>query len=283
MASSEKVDAWMPLWIGSYLADTMHLTRDQHGGYLLLLFAYWRNKGPLIDDAEELASIAKATPAEWKKLGPRLARFFTVDDGHWSHTRADKELETAGLRRAAAQSKAKAAAEARWGKSKEECSKHAPSMPEALHEDMRDECPTPSPSSTLRSEEKKMPPRKRDTAPEVTRPDDVAEQVWKDWVQLRKDKRAKVSLTAIEGAREEAAKAGMGLEAFLRIWCRRGSQGLEADWIKPNERAATATGETAHQRAVRERANEISPLTARRAPGHITIEEARNVPVLASH
>lgn len=244
MAQSDKVDAWMPLWIGSYLADTMHLTRDQHGGYLLLLFAYWRNKGPLEDDDEDLASIVKATPAEWKKLGPRLAKFFTVADGYWSHTRADKELESAGMRRAAAQSKAKAAAEARWGKSKEqpseespeECSKHAPSMPEALHEDMRDECPTPSPSSTLRSEEKKTARKRAAPAPDVPRPEDVAEQVWKDWVQLRKDKKASVSLTAVDGAREEAAKAGMTLESFLRVWCRRGSQGLEASWLKASER-----------------------------------------------
>jgi len=243
MSQSEKVDAWMPLWIGSYLADTMHLTRDQHGGYLLLLFAYWRNKGPLEDDAEDLANIAKATPAEWRKLGPRLAKFFTVADGYWSHTRADKELETAGLRRAAASSKAKAAAEARWakereqsiGQSPEQCSEHAPSIAQAL----REECPTPSPSSTLRSEEKKTP-RKRDVAPEVLRPEDVPEQVWKDWVQLRKGKKAAVSLTALDGARSEAGKAGMSLEAFLRVWCARGSQGLEASWLKPHERGYSA-------------------------------------------
>jgi uncharacterized protein YdaU (DUF1376 family) len=157
MNQPEKVDAWMPLWIGAYLADTMHLTRDQHGGYLLLLFAYWRNKGPLIDDAEELSSIAKATPAEWKKLGPRLARFFTVAEGYWTHNRADKELETAGIRKANATSKAKAAADARWGKSKGQPSKHAPSMPQALPEDVLDDCPTPSPINTSSDDEVSLP------------------------------------------------------------------------------------------------------------------------------
>lgn len=109
-------------------------------------------------------------------------------------------------------------------------------------------------------------PRKRE--PAIPRPDDVAEQVWNDWVQLRKGKRAAVSLTAVDGAREEATKAGMGLEAFLRIWCRRGSQGLEADWIKPSERAtAQATGETPYQRSMRERMQQIVPGIAARAPG----------------
>lgn len=144
-----KVDAWMPLWIGAYLADTMALTRDQHGGYLLLLFAYWRNKGPLLADDEDLAAIARATPAEWRKLGPRLARFFEVRDGYWFHTRADKELIAAGIRRSAAVAKAKAGAEARWGKSKGTASgnapRDAPSMPGALPK----QCPTPSPSPSI--------------------------------------------------------------------------------------------------------------------------------------
>lgn len=140
--SAEKVDAWMPLWIGSYLADTMTLTTVQHGAYLLLLIAYWRNRGPLDDDDEDLASIVKASPGEWKKLRAKLTKFFDISGGKWTHGRADKELVIAGLRKAAASSKAKAAAEARWKKSTEQCSKHAPSIAPAQPE----QCPTPSPS-----------------------------------------------------------------------------------------------------------------------------------------
>ena len=56
-----RVDAWMPMWIGDYLADTMTLTRDLHGGYLLMLFAYWRNRGPLLDDDDDLAAIVRCS------------------------------------------------------------------------------------------------------------------------------------------------------------------------------------------------------------------------------
>jgi hypothetical protein len=76
----------------------------------------------------------------------------------------------------------------------------------------------------------------------MPRPADVSEQVWKDWTALRTKKRAGVSETALAGAREEAAKAGLTLEKFLSIWCVRGSQGLEASWLKPNERGAKPTG-----------------------------------------
>jgi hypothetical protein len=78
----------------------------------------------------------------------------------------------------------------------------------------------------------------RKRAPAIEKPSDVDQQVWDDWLALRKSKRAPVTQTAINGARSEAAKAGMTFEGFLRVWCRRGSQGLEAAWLKPEERAA---------------------------------------------
>ncbi len=75
----------------------------------------------------------------------------------------------------------------------------------------------------------------RKRAAPLARPPDVAEQVWTDWLHLRKAKRAPVTQTTLDGAVTEAGKAGMTLEAFLRVWCRRGSQGLEAEWLKPDE------------------------------------------------
>lgn len=72
--------------------------------------------------------------------------------------------------------------------------------------------------------------------PAVQCPDGVDQQVWDDWLALRKEKRASVTQTVIDGAMGEAAKAGMTFEDFLRVWCRRGTQGLEAAWLKPNER-----------------------------------------------
>lgn len=144
--SEKKTDAWMPLWIGAYLADTQHLTRDEHGAYFLLMMAYWRNKGPLQDDDKRLASIVKASPKEWKVLRPVLVEFFTVVDGTWRQKRIDAELAGANERQDSAQRKAKAAAEARWGKPSKYPSSNAPSMPQALQEDVHDECPTPPPT-----------------------------------------------------------------------------------------------------------------------------------------
>jgi len=138
------------------------------------------------------------------------------------------------------------------------------------------------PDSLISDSKEEKSPRKRELA--LPCPEDVDEQVWKDWVQLRKGKRATVSLTAVDGARDEAAKAGMTLEAFLRIWCARGSQGLQADWLKPHERGSPqATGETAYQRSMRERMQQIVPAIAARAPGLNNIIEMEVAHVATRH
>lgn len=137
-----KVDAYMPLWIGAYLADTLTFTTAQHGAYLLLLMAYWRERAPLADDDEDLAGITKLSRNEWKNMRPKLAKKFQVADGVWRHKRVEQELAGAMQRKEKASSKAKGAAEARWGKAAKQCKQDAPSMPGALLED----CPTTPPT-----------------------------------------------------------------------------------------------------------------------------------------
>jgi hypothetical protein len=69
----------------------------------------------------------------------------------------------------------------------------------------------------------------KERATSVACPSDVGQQVWQDWLQLRKLKKASVTETVVTGARYEAAKLGWDLEKFLVEWCTRGSQGLKAE------------------------------------------------------
>lgn len=142
VSAVKKTDAWMPLWIGAYLADTQHLTRDEHGAYFLLMMAYWRNGGPLPDDDKRLGAIVKASPKEWKALRPTLAEFFTIADGSWSQKRIDAELVAAKDRSKKNEARAKKAAQARWDTCQEDAPSNAPSIQEALPEDMLGQCPT---------------------------------------------------------------------------------------------------------------------------------------------
>lgn len=94
-------NAFMPLYVGDYLADTTMLTMEQHGAYLLLIMTYWRNRGPLPDTDEGLAMAVRASSSQWKKLRPTLERFFTVEGGLWKHKRIDDELQKADEKYAA--------------------------------------------------------------------------------------------------------------------------------------------------------------------------------------
>lgn len=94
-------DTWMPLFIGDYLADTMHLSGPEHGAYLLLLMHSWR-VGPLPDDDRQLATIARTEPAAWKRMAPTLRAFFApADDNAADSLVLWKHVEQIRLRRAA--------------------------------------------------------------------------------------------------------------------------------------------------------------------------------------
>jgi uncharacterized protein YdaU (DUF1376 family) len=84
---------YMPWFIGDYFADTMHLTRDQHGGYLLLLAAMWNGGGSLPNEPAVLGHVTKATPEEWERLALVLMPFFKIVRGRLVSKRLAKELE----------------------------------------------------------------------------------------------------------------------------------------------------------------------------------------------
>ena len=253
MSEEEKVDAFMPLWIGAYLADTLKFTTLQHGAYILLLMAYWRDRTPLKDDDDELRSIAKLERTEWRRNRPVLAAKFRIADGVWWHKRVEQELADAQKRKATAVAKAKKAAEARWARDGQgtpdddvehppeqpdkDAAGNAPSIPQAPPQALLEECPTSPPATTspsLRSGEGRSatPPR----------PDDVSAEVWADFLALRAKKKAPVTATVLKEARKECAKADLTLERFFEIWCARGSQGLEASWLRESERGAPTNG-----------------------------------------
>ena len=88
--------------------------------------------------------------------------------------------------------------------------------------------------------EGKRETKKKVKATVVACPPDVQEQVWTDWLTLRKMKKAPVTQTVVDSAKKESEKAKMSFNDFLIVWCRRGSQGLEADWLKPTEKQSFA-------------------------------------------
>lgn len=145
--------------------------------------------------------------------------------------------------------------------------------------------PTANPDETDKSREEKNSPslrsgetRGKRAAPPPPCPDDVDSQVWDDWLSLRAKKRAPVTVTVVDGARAEATKADMSLTAFFRVWCLRGSQGLEASWLKPEEKAmGRPPPESFREREVRQLTERYEEAVGIRKPIRTTQAEVIDV------
>ena len=90
--------------------------------------------------------------------------------------------------------------------------------------------PSPAESAPITIKEPSIEP-KGNRQKKIARPDDVSQQVWDDFLALRKAKRATLTATALSGIRNEAGRAGMTLEHALSMCCMRGWQGFKAAWV----------------------------------------------------
>ena len=126
-------DSWMPLYLGDYLADTMHLNASQHGAYLLLLMHYWRN-GPLPSDDAQLAAIARCNARLWKTVGPVVRAFFRPNGTLLHQKRMDQEREKAGAKFQARSTAGAAGANGKWKRNPETAQQHTLTRSQRLAE-----------------------------------------------------------------------------------------------------------------------------------------------------
>lgn len=130
----------LPLWTDAYLADTNHLTTEEHGAYVLLLIEAWRSADcSLPDDDALLARHTLLTPAKWKTVKPIVMAFWRLDGrrGRWVQKRLKKERQKAAQKKRSA----KDSAVSRWKQTNPD---HANAM--------RTQCsPEPKPSSKAKA------------------------------------------------------------------------------------------------------------------------------------
>lgn len=108
------LDIFMPIIVGDYLKETMHLSPEQHGIYDLLLMNYWVRGEALPDDDEYLARVAKASLCQWQTHRPVIGKFFGIADGKWVHTRTEEQLAVARRKMETKSKSGKMGASARW-------------------------------------------------------------------------------------------------------------------------------------------------------------------------
>jgi uncharacterized protein YdaU (DUF1376 family) len=196
--------------IGDYKSHTHHLSLLEDLAYRRLLDFYFLHEKPI--KHRDIARQIGMREHEEDVMTVLNEFFISTEDGFVS-PRADKEIKQykefaeAGKRGAAK----------RWG---------TPPNGEAISP------PNATPIATINQEPITTNHKpKRESATIVACPPDVSQQVWGDWVALRKSKKAPITQTVFDGALAEANKLGWTLEKFLAEWCTRGSQGLKAEWI----------------------------------------------------
>jgi uncharacterized protein YdaU (DUF1376 family) len=204
--------------IGDYRAATAHLSNDEDLAYRRLLDMYYDTEEPIPTDTDW---VARRLRLDSQVIVSVLRDMFVLSELGWHHARCDKEISVyKGFSDAGKRGAAK-----RWGKG--------------------GDSPPITPLIATMNQEPRTNNHKpiKEKATSVACPPDVSQQVWSDWLQLRKSKKASVTETVLKGARAEADKLGWGLERFLVEWCTRGSQGLKAEWVVDKQASMTKTGQ----------------------------------------
>jgi uncharacterized protein YdaU (DUF1376 family) len=196
--------------IGDFLKDTGHLSNDQMGVYLRMLWKYYLDEKPLGDDCE---GIAFAMRSDEKTVQLILRHFFVLADDGWHHKRCDQEIAEYHNK----SEKAKNSASARWNNANAKQSQNERKA-DAQENDANHK---PIPNNH-------KPVNKRQA---VARPDDVFENIWNDFLALRKAKRSPLTKTALDAIEREAEKVPTSLNDALAMCCARGWQGFKAEWV----------------------------------------------------
>jgi len=84
---------FMQLYVSDFVGDTLHLTTEQIGAYMLILMAMWNAGGALPADEAKLARVTRLSVKKWRGIAGDIMPFFAASDSEISHNRLTKELQ----------------------------------------------------------------------------------------------------------------------------------------------------------------------------------------------
>ena len=205
--------------IGDFIKDTSNLDDHQSMTYLRMLWKYYLDESPLSGSCEDIAFTVRS---DEKTVRTLLKHFFISREGAWIHIRCEREIKGFYDK----SEKARASAKSRWDANtmQTQCerianaSKIDANVPKSDADCMLPITHNPLPIIKTKTTTAKMPT-----------PDGVSPELWSDYLSVRKGK--PMTQTALNGIAREATKAGLSLEAGLRVCAERGWSGLKAEWL----------------------------------------------------
>jgi uncharacterized protein YdaU (DUF1376 family) len=205
--------------IGDYKSHTHHLTVIEDIAYRRLLDHYYLHEAPI--KQRDIARQIGMRDHEQEVLSV-LNEFFVSTENGFINDRADRAIAEYHGKKEQASKAGKASAERRSN---------------ARSTDVQ---PTINQEPITNNHK---PKNTKTVAP----PFGVTESVWQDWLKLRKEKKAAVTQTALDGIEREAKKAGVSLQTALETCCARGWTGFKAEWMEEKMTPAQKAQNNMHQ------------------------------------
>jgi uncharacterized protein YdaU (DUF1376 family) len=191
--------------VADYAASTAHLSNEEDLAYRRLLDFYYGTEEPIPLD---LAPVARKIRCGLAVLEQVLKDFFVLREDGWHQPRADDEI-------AEYQNRSRRATEngRKGGRPRKK---------------------------PIETQEVSKPKLTTNHKPITIRPENISTEVWDEWIQMRKLKRAPVSSLVLRGLDGEAKKAGLTLEQVLRTCVERGWAGFKAEWVAGKQQTPMA-------------------------------------------
>ena len=199
--------------VSDYRKDTVHLSRLEHSIYRDLIDWYYLDETPIPLETQSVSRrLRLASQEELDALFAVLSDFFTRTEDGYRHSRIDAEIAHYHSLKARNQANG-----SKGGRPKNPVGSQSQPTGKATN------------NQELRTNNQVKEKAQRTSAP--TCPQDVSEQVWNDYLAVRKAKRSPLTETALKTIEKEASNAGWSVEKALSECAARGWIGFKAEWV----------------------------------------------------
>lgn len=234
---------YMQLYIADYLADTMHLSAEEHGAYLLLMFNYWQTGKPI--PKNRLAKIARLTNERWADVEPSLQEFFCDNGEEWAHLRIEEDLASVREKLTKKSAAGKASVQARRSRKEADVQTKQErnltgvqtDVEVVFEHDVNTKATNKDTDKDLKTDPPLNPPRgnrgvKKFDPLDIALPNWISVSLWREWVEFRQALRKPIRTEqGANGAIRELEKfrqQGFSPEQVIRHSIANEYQGLFA-------------------------------------------------------
>ncbi|EOS1643817.1 DUF1376 domain-containing protein [Escherichia coli] len=234
---------YMQLYIADYLADTMHLSAEEHGAYLLLMFNYWQTGKPI--PKNRLAKIARLTNKRWADVEPSLQEFFCDNGEEWVHLRIEEDLASVREKLTKKSAAGKASVQARRSRKEADVQTKQErnltgvqtDVEVVFEHDVNTKATNKDTDKDLKTDPPLNPPRgnrgvKKFDPLDIALPNWISVSLWREWVEFRQALRKPIRTEqGANGAIRELEKfrqQGFSPEQVIRHSIANEYQGLFA-------------------------------------------------------